>query len=143
MDALVEGFAAAGPVGADARGRMAEDLQASACGAGFVHVHAGAPSRPSDTSAMRTPDLIVLPPSSAFSLFCRPLASGLFRFRPLLACAQAVQLSLDKIHRARPGRGKVYVDAYLKAFYYGEDDLVTKTRATPCSYAHKRHSRSS
>ena len=29
MDALVEGFARAGPTGADARGRMAEDLQAT------------------------------------------------------------------------------------------------------------------
>ena len=35
-----------------------------------------------------------------------------------------MQLSLDRVHRARPRRGKVYVDAYLKAFYYGEDDLV-------------------
>mmetsp|Transcript_68605 Transcript_68605/g.134727 ORF Transcript_68605/g.134727 Transcript_68605/m.134727 type:complete len:110 (+) Transcript_68605:1102-1431(+) len=37
---------------------------------------------------------------------------------------QALTLSLDKVHRARPVRGKVYVDSYVKAFYYGEDDLV-------------------
>jgi hypothetical protein len=34
-----------------------------------------------------------------------------------------VQLNNDKIHRARPIRGKVYVDSYIKAFYYGEDDV--------------------
>ncbi|KAJ8604490.1 hypothetical protein CTAYLR_000990 [Chrysophaeum taylorii] len=36
---------------------------------------------------------------------------------------QVLQFSLDKIHRARPSRGAVYADAYIKAFYFADDDL--------------------
>ena len=39
--------------------------------------------------------------------------------------SQAIQLGLDDVQRVRPGRGKVYVDNYIKAFYYGESDIMT------------------
>lgn len=38
---------------------------------------------------------------------------------------QQAQLALDKIHKARPARGKVFVDNYVKAFYFMEADLIT------------------
>ena len=37
---------------------------------------------------------------------------------------QQAQLALDMTHRARPIRGKVYVNEFINAFYFGEDDLV-------------------
>jgi len=37
---------------------------------------------------------------------------------------QAIQLGLDEIKRTRPLRGRVYVDSYIKAFYYGDADLI-------------------
>lgn len=41
---------------------------------------------------------------------------------------QVLQFSLDKIHRARPARGAVYADSYIKAFYLADDDLETWIR---------------
>ena len=37
---------------------------------------------------------------------------------------QAVQGGLDAIQRARPGRGRVHVDNYVKAYFLGEADLL-------------------
>jgi len=37
---------------------------------------------------------------------------------------QAVQGGLDEIQKVRPIRGKVHVDNYVKAFYYGEADVM-------------------
>ncbi len=37
---------------------------------------------------------------------------------------QAVQSGLDEVQKVRPTRGKAYVDDYIKAFYYGEEDVM-------------------
>lgn len=37
---------------------------------------------------------------------------------------QAVQAGLDEIQQVRPARGKVYVDNYIKAYYYGKSDAM-------------------
>ena len=33
----------------------------------------------------------------------------------------------------RPGRGKVYVDNYIKAFYYGENDVMSWINQVRCA----------
>mmetsp|Transcript_17858 Transcript_17858/g.23285 ORF Transcript_17858/g.23285 Transcript_17858/m.23285 type:complete len:434 (-) Transcript_17858:230-1531(-) len=51
---------------------------------------------------------------------------------------QVLQFSLDKIHRARPNRGAVYADSYIKAFYFAEDDLLAWINQNKASYK-ERH----
>ena len=50
---------------------------------------------------------------------------------------QVLQFSLDKIHRARPHRGALYADTYIKAFYFAEDDLLNWIKDNKDSYKHK------
>lgn len=53
---------------------------------------------------------------------------------------QVFQFSIDKIHRARPARGAVYADSYIKAFYFAEVDLDAWIERNRDSYkqAHMR-----
>lgn len=47
---------------------------------------------------------------------------------------QAVQGGLDDIQKVRPIRGKVHVDNYVKAFYYGEADVMAWIEQNHQSY---------
>jgi len=48
---------------------------------------------------------------------------------------QAVQAGLDRIHKVRPIRGKMHVDNYVKAFYYGEADVMAWIEQNYQNYA--------
>lgn len=51
---------------------------------------------------------------------------------------QAIQVGLDEILRVRPARGRAYVENYIKAFYYGQVDVMSWVEKNYKFY-HYRH----
>lgn len=49
----------------------------------------------------------------------------------------ALHEGLNAVHLCRPPRGKHYIDAYLRAFYLSEDDLLTWVQENWQAYAYR------
>ena len=56
----------------------------------------------------------------------------------MVSCPQELQKALDAVRVSRPRRGKLYVDSYVKAWYFEEEGLMRWIADNYESY-HARH----